>query len=227
MNIKRLLMALAFVLTPFVVMAGTLKVDAILPVYKIDQGCSAVAIKINKDVRLLTAAHCTKGNTEGYLDIETRDEDFKMISIDRRFYEVLKSDVAVDLALLKIRDPLFVPVTASIAEKVLVDEGDDVWTVGYPLGATRTVTKGLFNGFQIDQFRSTSFIDMFRASPNIDGGNSGGGLFQKNEDKYELIGITSMKYNANNHMGLYVTLDDIHKFVRFVKVDNTHKLDAR
>lgn len=198
--------------------AGTIKEDIINPVVKIDEQCSASFIEVKKELFLLTAAHCTTSGGEGFVVTEVRsNDDDKMISYKKVFYDTVRFDKTIDLALLKVRDPDYLAPTVIVADKLLVDEGDAVWTVGYPLGFTRTITVGMFNGKQTAKFLGgNEELTLYRASSNLDGGNSGGMLAQYNKetDTYELIGVTSMKFNKNEFMGLYVTLKNIRKFLR-------------
>lgn len=214
-------------LLPTFGVASTLKQTAIETVVKINNNCSAVAINHNGKLKLLTANHCAKG--VGVINFETRNEKREIVSIVESFYTVEKTVVENDLSLLVPRDQTLKISTAIVAEDLLVDEGDQVWTVGYPMNFSRVVTTGLFNQELTAKFINGVEKTRFRASPDIEGGNSGGGMFQYNPktDKYELIGITSMKMRINNHMGIYTSLSDIRDFLRFVKIDNTHKLDAR
>lgn len=211
-------------LLAYAVNAGNLKDQAIDTVYKINENCSAVSVDLQKEGNfLLTAKHCVKEKKEGVINQITFD-GVKKVKETSVYFEVDRTSVDRDLALLKVRDPEFKPKKAKVAEELLVNEGDDVWTVGYPNAWTRAITEGLYNEPQIltpSDIGGTETIKFTRASPGITGGNSGGGLFQKNKDNYELIGTTSMVAGNANHIGLYVTLEDIRKFLSFSTVKNS------
>ena len=99
-----------------------------------------------------------------------------------------------------------------------------MWVIGYPLAVTRTITSGLFNGYQTDKFDGSS------ETTNMTNGNSGGMLAQFNDvtGNYELIGVSSMKYNRSEFMGLFVTLDDVREFLRLdVGQSKSTKIDER
>lgn len=221
MNLKFLIIAAFTILVTSSIPAmsgeNIIKTQLIDGVVKIDEDCSATNIELNKEIFQLTAAHCTKDRGEGFIVVEIRNtKDHQILSYKKLFYDTVRWDEKKDLALLKVRDPDYKPSTVKVADKLLVDEGSPVWVVGYPLALTRTTTIGLFNGYQTGPFHSEKETTKFRASPNVDGGNSGGVLAQFNEasQKFELIGVTSMKYRSNEFMNLFVTLDDIREFLR-------------
>lgn len=224
----------ALIALPAFAAPAKLKEQMVDPVYKISNGnglCSASAIKLGKEDFLLTAAHCVDSSSYQYIVAEVRDDtpDHKLITASQIFYDVIRSDTKKDLALVKVRDPFFKPLTAVIADKLLVDEGSDIWVVGYPLGATRTITKGMFNEKETQDF-GNGMQTKYRASANMTNGNSGGMLAQFNDitGNYELIGVSSMKYNHSEFMGLFVTLDDIREFLRLdVGKTVTYSIDQR
>ena len=99
--------------------------------------------------------------------------------------EVVKYDVDVDLALLKVNfsDPNLVEIKIAEQEP---QKGDTVYSVGSPLGLLRTVSRGILAN-KIEGFYLTDGTTTF--------GNSGGGLYNKDG---ELIGVPSnvMGYKA-------------------------------
>jgi len=201
--------------------ASPLKEQAIDPVVKINANCSAVAIDLPQSGNfLLTARHCVKNGSEtdreGYFSLEEYD-GAKLVTTSNHFFEVERTSFNRDLALLKMRDEKVKLTKAKIATEQLVEEGDNVWATGYPLGWTRTITPGLYNGEQVlpGSVLEVSGEDLAftRASPAIAGGNSGGGLFQENKGNYELIGITSMGVKSYSHISLFVPLRDIREFL--------------
>lgn len=197
------------------VQAGSIKTDMLDPVVKINENCSAEGVSIPEGKRLLTAAHCVHANKEGTFQIILRDDENKYLKITHVFFDVVRTDTEKDLALLKVRDETQDFSTVEIAEKLVAEEGDQVWTVGYPLAFNRVITEGLFNEPLILDFTGNGKeVTRLRASPGIDGGNSGGALFQRNGNDYELIGVTSMKMRSNDFMGIYIPLKDIREFLR-------------
>lgn len=186
-----------------------LRFDAIQPVYKIQSGpiaCSAVAIEtpgLDQTV-LLTAAHCIDRSKEGGKISDSYDfiTEFK----------VLKVSNDTDLAAIIVLDKNFQPKKALVAKTIIAEEGDDIVVVGYPYGGARTTTKGTV-GVKITTMTPLNNVEQFlMATANVDTGNSGGGLFQKNGDHWELIGITSMK-GPSIFTNFFTTLANINKFI--------------
>lgn len=226
--IKKLLLATALMLAPFSVFAGSVKTDMLDPVVKINDNCSAEGVNTPEGKRLLTAAHCATNN-EGTFFQETRNDEGKVIKRTFYTFDVVRTDTMKDLGLLKVRDESYEIKTVNLAEKILVEEGGEVWTVGYPLAFTRVITEGLYNQPLIVDVNNDKKEDLrLRASPGLDGGNSGGVLFQKNGDKYEQIGVTSMKFRDNDFMGIYIPLKDIREFLRLdVGKVTSYQIDQR
>lgn len=226
--IRKLFLATALVLAPFAAFAGSVKTDMLDPVVKINENCSAEGVNTPEGKRLLTAAHCAI-DKEGAFFTEHRDDEGKIVSRTYYTFDVVRTDKNKDLGLLKVRDEKYEIVVVNLADKVIAQEGDQVWTVGYPLAFTRVITEGLLNQPLIFDVNGDKKEDIrLRASPSIDGGNSGGALFQKNGDKYEMIGLTSMKFNMNEHMGIYIPLKDIREFLRLdVGKATSHQIDQR
>lgn len=189
--------------------------DAVRAVFRINENCSAVAIEhADKGVHLITAKHCVKGGagSHGFVDHEVRDKATLMQYV-RYVYTVKQKHYASDLALLALADTKVSLPKVRVAEVLKVDEGDTIWAIGYPLGFTRTVTSGIFNGYQsLDEWGDDEAF--YRASAAVTFGNSGGGLFQETGTGFELIGITSRKYRNSEFMNLFVPLEDIRKFLR-------------
>jgi S1-C subfamily serine protease len=100
---------------------------------------------------------------------------------------------SADLSLWRLKDKqTFFPNVAKLApEKPALMMGEDVWTVGYPLGGVLTVTRGLFGSVETSDFDHPGRT-YYRATPDIAPGSSGGALYHKNDaGDYELLGVTT------------------------------------
>jgi len=133
--------------------------------------------KAGEHIVVLTAAHVVEGI----------QEDGKKIYISTGFdkinreMSVYKIDFKLDLALLRgvtteKRSGPFVKISTQVP-----NIGDDVWVIGCPMGADRTVTKGIISNFAEHEGKT-----LYRTTADIYDGNSGGGMFNKNK---ELIGV--------------------------------------
>lgn len=92
-----------------------------------------------------------------------------------------------DLALLQIpaqKDLAFKPVFLSAEEDL--QEGDEVFAIGNPLGLERSVSQGII-GTKNRNFKGQVYI---QTTAEINPGNSGGPLFNS---RGEVIGVTNMK----------------------------------
>lgn len=187
-----------------------LREQAIQTVYKFQSGprfCSAVVIDLPIETTvLLTAAHCIEPSKPSGVLLNSNNSALTE-------YKVLKVSTTSDLAVIGIPDKNFKSKKAKIANDVVALEGDEVYAVGYTYGQTRTTTLGLLNETTQVLTPLGNMESFSMASPNIDVGNSGGGLFQRNGDNYELIGIASMK-GPSVFTNMFVTLDNIKKFLQ-------------
>lgn len=182
------------------------------PVVKINNNCSAVSIGNSK---LLTAEHCIEGTVDGSFNIDVYQGGVlsNQYSI---YYKVIKSDAELDIALLEINDKTLELPSVVIAETLPV-EADEIWAVGYPGGMSRTITTGLYNGEEYGNFGGVTQKSRLRSSAPIYSGNSGGGLFKKNGEHFELVGIVVAAFDEGKgmipHMNISVHLDDIKLFL--------------
>ncbi len=119
----------------------------------------------------------------------------------------------VDLALLKIEDDLGMKVPQLyIGDSTKLKVGDSVFTIGNPLGLTRSTSQGTVSKVNRN-FNGRLYI---QSTTPIAPGNSGGPLFN---ERGEVIGITNMGYVTLDGLGfaipsLYVKefLDNIEAF---------------
>lgn len=219
---KTALAVIAFLALTFPALAvdANLKTQAIEPVVKINQNCSGTIVSSEADAtgkvktQILTAKHCMKGK-EGVLNIEFRDRGRPIRDVNV-WYDLDRSSFKDDLSVVTLRDIETVYPAAIIANEERVELGTEVYVIGFPRATIKTLTRGLFSGYQIIDERP-----LYRATPAMTYGNSGGALFQKNGDNYELIGVTSMKYRDSEFMNLFVPLHEIQEFLRIKPVDVT------
>ncbi|QIG73066.1 putative trypsin-like peptidase protein [Rhizobium phage RHph_N3_19] len=193
--------------------------QALSPVYKIISGqrtCSATSVKVkgvpDEANTFLTAKHCIDpDNPRGKLIVETVTEN----SESTQYYDFTVALVSKgsDLAGITVADQSFHPNKATVAEVYQAFEGDEVLSVGYPLGSSRVVSKGFLGQKERIMHPNGELKLMQRASTLVDSGMSGGPLYQKTATGYELIGVASTKSQGNNFMNHFVTLADIKAFI--------------
>lgn len=209
---------------------------AISSVGYLNNNCSATIILSDRDEKtgdvstiLLTAKHCADGNGQGRLNhVEFPVyENNRVVSHKKYMAKIKGTYYKADIALVELTDKetLFTNVAKIADRKVDLKLGDETVTVGYPFGLGINVTFGNFNQVvQIDTWEPGK--EFYRATPDIGPGNSGGALFRKVNDKYELIGVTSAGISGYPFMGLYVGLDDIHDYLNTAVPALAEKKDA-
>ena len=119
--------------------------------------------------------------------------------------EVIASDQAIDLAILKVTDSNFKGFEKPKygIKTNTIDVGTDVFVLGYPLTTTMgnevKLTTGIISsktGFQGD-------VSLYQISAPIQPGNSGGPLFDGNGN---LIGIVNAKHKGTENVGYAIKL---------------------
>lgn len=206
----------ALFLVPIPARADELFVKKVVnPVVQLERNCSGVVIDVPEvtSTLIMTANHCVSDDAtpdpeekSGYVFVDDKD-GATVVTTTKYVYDVVVRDTGNDIALIKLRKEGLLLDSASLAHTDPV-EGDDVWTVGYPLGQPRTITSGFFGGFSslnrdmtFNEFGNGRMV--YKASPAIYGGNSGGGLFSKVAGEYKLVGITDAGFSAFFVVGFY------------------------
>ncbi len=151
--------------------------------------CSGSFIDDHGDI--LTAKHCVTNFTT-----------FLVQTYDRRMYKavVIATSPVQDLALLHIarRDTPYFRFASSVRR------GEDIWTIGSPLGITDIVTQGIIAKLDGDD----TLLDC-----GVLPGNSGGPVINKN---HELVGVVIAGYTVMlgvTHLNVAQSLDAVVDFV--------------
>lgn len=104
--------------------------------------------------------------------------------------------------------------------KGLPQFGDDVVSVGYPLGGVRTMTTGILGYIESLMYvYKTSCVfpsescRYQKATPGIAPGSSGGGLFKWTDNGYELIGVLTGADMRVTFADFYTPVDEIREFL--------------
>ena len=197
------------------------------PTFQINGNCSATVVKSGVGSRpsaqfetlLLTAAHCMKGRA-GWVSDYVFDEDQKRVVMKREYaYEMVGSNSNFDLALIRLLDRERVFPVAEIApEGWDVRVGDATYALGYPLGWEKALTTGIITGkINMAKFDSNKYTDKWRykSSTPVTFGNSGGGFYTQDGDRFVLIGVVSSGLTQFEHQNQYSTLENVRYFLRF------------
>ena len=195
---------------------------------QLDESCSGTVISSVRDkvapgqvqtvqTLVLTAKHCTDERKAGehFIDFPVY-QNGRMVKKERYIATLKGTFFGADLGLYVLKDNLthFANVAKIAPEKTLPQMGEAVWTAGYPLAKSLTITAGNFGSFETIDFPKDG-TEYFRATPNFTFGNSGGALYRMTAGgDFELIGVTSAKSGDNEFMGLFVPIDMIHKYLK-------------
>lgn len=162
-------------------------------------GSGVVAFEEDGRAYIYTNAHVVKGLTTEYeVEVFFSDESGNPSGASEIVnYDYVYKDLKEDVAVIEINKSEKYKL-AKIANSDLVEIGDFVYTIGSPLSKFNYTTSGnvasVKSPVQFDAsntgYPTTVYTIMFDAA--INEGNSGGALFN---DKGELVGITSLKYN--------------------------------
>jgi len=190
---------------------------------QLNGNCSATLIHSKRDEAsgdvstiFLTAKHCVDGQkSDVKIELPVYHKN-RLVKREQYLARVKGQWYAGDLALVELKDKAtWFPAVAKIGPaEPLIEMGDDVWAVGYPLGWSLTITKGLFGIIETNDF-AVPGTEYYRATADIAGGNSGGALWHVNAaGDYELIGVTAARARSDAFIGLYTRAEDIHAYLK-------------
>ena len=166
-------------------------------------------IVLTADGLIATNYHVVEDGLEFFVDVFTNGE--------KKSYKanVIKTDKANDLAVIKIVDPTFKPFNAIPYSFKMqgVNVGETVFTMGYPRpglqGEEVKVTDGIISsktGYQNDN-------KTYQISAPIQPGNSGGPLF---DNAGNLIGLTSSGIPSGENVGYAIKISYLNNLLDLV-----------
>lgn len=201
--------------------------------------CSGEIIYSNRDqdsgdvsTYVLTAKHCVANLGSAVLTVSIPTYDDSLIETGSVVYRATvdatswKHDVA--LLLLDDKKAHFDKVAKIAAPDAVLIEGEDSWTVGYPLATSRTITKGLIGtqtiedtGFLSENGGGSAKLAPFvRGTSQIAPGSSGGALYHMTAaGDYELVGTVTGGYSGHDFVALYSGFADVDDFLKSQESD--------
>lgn len=163
-------------------------------------------IVISSDGYIITNAHVVDSMDKFVIHVTTTDPIEGTGVVDEYEAKLVGSDTDTDLAVLKIEaEGLRAAVLGDSDELRL---GDDVVTIGNPLGLETSVTKGIVSGLNREQYSTSEReLSSIQTDASINSGNSGGGLFNMHG---EVVGIVNSKlvYNNAEGVGFAITINE-------------------
>lgn len=145
---------------------------------------------ISPDGHVATNAHVISGGKSISISVSNEIGTLKYSA------KVVLSDVKNDIAILKIDDTKFKPLTNipySLGEKA--DAGENVFTIGYPLNDIMGNNYKVTNGIISSKTGIGDDVRFYQISVPLQPGNSGGPLFNYQGN---IIGITTSRLNSKS-----------------------------
>ena len=157
---------------------------------------------VTDDGYIITNEHVITGQSKATIETHSKQ---KFIA------DVVKVDAKRDLALLKISGSGFPAM--KVEDSANVKTGDDVITIGAPIGLDWSVTKGIISNFGIDPKSGTPQVQTDAA---INHGNSGGPLINIKTGKVvgvnvSFIGKDSMTGDRVEGVNFAIASSEIYK----------------
>lgn len=111
--------------------------------------------------------------------------------------ELIGADSKTDIAVVKIEENRLPAVQCSSSDTIEV--GDDVFVIGNPLGYGISVSEGIISATTKDITVENEILTVTQTTAAVNGGNSGGGLFNI---AGEMIGVINAKSSGTNVEGM-------------------------
>ncbi len=162
---------------------------------------------INDRGYCVTNYHVVERETRITVTIFDRTEtgDFRRRRIDD--VQILALNPFFDLALLQIPEQANYEFTPTfIADDWELEQGEDVFAVGNPLGLERSVSQGIVSTTN----RNFDGIVYIQTTAHINPGNSGGPLFNA---RGEVVGVTNMKLLESEGLGFAIPISYVKHFL--------------
>lgn len=166
---------------------------------------TASGIIISKDGYIVTNNHVVEDMDSYTVKVNNTDPNTGLVESETYDAELIGTDEDTDLAVLKI-DANDLP-AAVLGDSNQLHVGDDVITVGNPLGLENSVSKGIVSGLNRQISDSVRGLSSIQTDACINSGNSGGALFNMYG---EVVGVVNSKY-VNSYaegVGFAITINE-------------------
>lgn len=166
---------------------------------------TASGIIISKDGYIVTNNHVVEDMDSYTVKVNNTDPKTGLVESETYDAELIGTDEDTDLAVLKI-DADNLP-AAVLGDSNQLHVGDDVITVGNPLGLENSVSKGIVSGLNRQISDSARGLSSIQTDACINSGNSGGALFNMYG---EVVGVVNSKY-VNSYaegVGFAITINE-------------------
>ena len=173
---------------------------------------------ISEEGYLVTNNHVISGENEiSIILYEKGEKELRKVTFDK--VELIAQSPLFDLALLKIHAEQKFPFVP-IAPRNALDQGQEVFAVGSPLGLERTISQGIVS---VKNRVVASGMTLIQHTAQINPGNSGGPLFNR---KGEVVGVNNLKISAAGLEGIGFAIPSATVF-HFIDSRNAYAFDPR
>lgn len=186
--------------------------DATYKLYDGTRGtCSMTYVGEDKNGEdfFLSAAHCFRGSGNYNVRFQTTDEDFNVLKEEIYYVNPVRTLKSKDVVLVKskMKGDFGTPVDVATPEEFNPEIGDETITIGYPGADVLTLTRGNFTGV----VPGILGIDtpLYRATPGVKGGSSGGGLYAKFGEEWKLVGTTLGMRRDSEFMNYFTNIESV------------------
>lgn len=165
----------------------------------------ASGIIISADGYIVTNAHVVEDYTAFTVKVNKTDPDSGEVTSTTYDARVVGSDEDTDLAVMKIDATGLQAAVLGDSDKLCL--GDDVVAIGNPRGLETSVSKGIVSGLNRQISDSKRGLSSIQTDAAINGGNSGGALFN---GYGEVVGVVNEKL-VNNYaesLGFAITINE-------------------
>lgn len=118
-----------------------------------------------------------------------------------KIHTILAYDEEADLAVLKCEDNIGVP-PLLLGDSDAVEQGDEVFAVGYPLGVANTLSDGVVSSRYLDEAN----VDVLQVTAAISSGSSGGALFN---NAGQVIGVIRASYIDGQNLNIAIAVNEL------------------
>ncbi len=168
---------------------------------------------IDMEGHVVTNSHVVEGADRVEVTLGSSDESYSA--------EIVGTDPATDVALLKVDAPADQMHPLALGDSSQVQVGDPVVAIGNPFGLDRTVTSGIVSALQrqIQAPNGFSISHVIQTDAAINPGNSGGPLIDVTGDVIGINAQIQTRTGGNVGIGFAIPIDTARDVVEQLKAD--------
>ncbi|HEU4945498.1 MAG TPA: trypsin-like peptidase domain-containing protein [Solirubrobacterales bacterium] len=168
---------------------------------------------IDMEGHVVTNSHVVEGADRVEVTLGSSDESYSA--------EIIGTDPATDVALLKVDAPADQMHPLALGDSSQVQVGDPVVAIGNPFGLDRTVTSGIVSALQrqIQAPNGFSISHVIQTDAAINPGNSGGPLIDVTGDVIGINAQIQTRTGGNVGIGFAIPIDTARDVVEQLKAD--------